>query len=70
MWNEYFPNSVIVGLDISVLTLDPQGYTNPENVNIEHADQANKYQLEKITKKYGNFDIIIDDGSHLSSHHM
>ena len=55
MWNEYFKNSLIIGVDINNLSLDVQGYSNIENVNIEQADQSNKYHLEKITKKIWKF---------------
>ncbi len=62
LWREYFINSRICGLDI-----DKKDFVI-QNVEIYQGDQNDKILLNKIAKKYGKFDIIIDDGSHVSKH--
>ena len=39
-----------------------------EGVELITADQTNIESLKKICEKYKSFDIIIDDGSHVSKH--
>ena len=39
-----------------------------EGTEIIQCDQNNKVLLNNIANKYGKFDIIIDDGSHISKH--
>lgn len=62
-FSEYFPNALIVGIDIN-----PDSYFEGERISIEIGDAANREFLESLVKKYGNPDIVIDDGSHFSSH--
>ncbi len=62
VWSEYFKNSKIVGLDIKPIRLDIK------NVELFFGDQTDTKFLTTIVNKYNNFDIIIDDGSHISSH--
>ncbi len=62
LWREYFINSNICGLDIDKKNFEIQ------NVEIYQGDQNDKKLLDTIAKKYGKFDIIIDDGSHVSNH--
>jgi len=62
LWREYFINANICGLDIEKKDFVIQ------NVEIFQGDQNDKNLLNKIAKKYGKFDIIIDDGSHVSKH--
>lgn len=63
MWRKYFPNAeLLVGIDI-----DPyckRWEDKEENIFIEIGDQVNKEFLLEVNKKYGPFDIIIDDGGH------
>ena len=61
LWNEYFTNANICGLDIDKKDFSIDG------VEIYQGDQNDKSLLNEIAKKYGKFDIIIDDGSHLLS---
>ena len=61
LWKEYFFNSKICGLDI-------EKDFNINDVEIYQGDQNDKALLNKIVNKYGKFDIIIDDGSHVSKH--
>ena len=62
LWREYFFNSNICGLDI-----DKKDFII-KDVEIYQGDQNDKILLNKIANKYGKFDIIIDDGSHVSKH--
>ena len=62
LWKEYFTNANICGLDIDKKDFSIEG------VKIYQGDQNDKSLLDEIAKKYGKFDIIIDDGSHVSSH--
>jgi len=61
-WKKYFPNSKIVGLDIKKVNF------TIKNVDLIEGDQSSTKILDKIIKKYNNFDIIIDDGSHFTKH--
>ena len=61
MWSDYFQNSHIVGLDINNKNLDL-----PSNVTFVHGSQVDHNILERIVKEYGPFDIVIDDGSHIT----
>src|SRR5688572_3890428 len=66
MWKEYFPNAHIVGIDIN-----PDSIRYQENrVSIQIGDQSDKDFLSGLITKYGKFDIIIDDGSHATAHHI
>lgn len=61
MWKNYFgKNSFIVGMDIDCECLN---YVE-ENVEVFIGDQSDTGDLSELVKKYGMFDIIIDDGSH------
>ena len=62
LWREYFVNAKICGLDIEKKDF------SIHNVEIFQGDQNDKNLLNKIAKNYGKFDIIIDDGSHVSKH--
>jgi hypothetical protein len=65
MWNEYFPNIELIGYDINP---DAKQFEK-ENVSIFIGDQNNPTHLEKCVETYGgNFDIIVDDGSHYGEH--
>jgi hypothetical protein len=60
LWKEYFLNSKsIIGIDISDEKID-QRYRNIDGVTINIGDAYD----EKFSKKFEQFDIIIDDGPH------
>lgn len=63
MWSEYFKNSKIIGADLFIKKLNL-----PKNVKTLTLDQSNLIQIEELGRSHGMFDIIIDDGSHISSH--
>ncbi len=63
MWKEYFPQGQIIGLDI----YDKSSLAE-ERIAIFQGDQGDEKCLEALAAEQGPFDIVIDDGSHLSGH--
>ncbi|MFG1950404.1 hypothetical protein [Micromonospora sp. NPDC048830] len=61
MWRHYFPRAVIYGLDI----VDKRPLDAPRVVTAR-GDQSKTEQLEEFARRHGPFDIVIDDGSHVS----
>lgn len=57
MWRRWLPKATIVGVDIH-----PQ-WSGPEAI-VETADASKADHIIPIAKKYGPFDLIVDDGSH------
>ena len=66
MWEEYFVNGEIVGVDVDSAKLQYQS----SRVTIEIADQSDVSELVRIGMAYGPFDIVIDDGSHFWDHQI
>src|SRR6266487_2878970 len=64
-WQAYFPFATIIGCDIRNKT-----QLSAFRTKIYVLDQSSKAQLEELRDKERAFDIIIDDGSHLSSHQI
>ena len=65
-WREYYPNATIIGIDI-----DPacKQFENPNNkVFVEIGSQDDPEFLNSISQKWGPFDMILDDGSHINRH--
>ena len=60
VWDEYFPNSEILGLDINSFDLTSQG-----KVVVDYIDQSNKVLVDEYSSKISEYDIILDDGSHV-----
>lgn len=65
MWEEYFGNPLIVGVDI----MDKKEYES-ENIKIIVADQSDFSQLKECLKYASEYDIIVDDGSHIIGHQI
>jgi hypothetical protein len=63
MWKEYFTNATICGLDI--VDKSPQ---NEDRIVTFQGDQRSEASLQRVSEMYGAFDVIVDDGSHVSSH--
>jgi len=59
-WRDYFPNANILGIDIK----DYCKRYEDDRIKIEIGDQKDKSFLTDLEKKYGPFEVIIDDGSH------
>ena len=62
LWRDYFSKAKICGIDIVKKDF------SINNVEILCGDQSDYNFLSEIVKKYEKFDVIIDDGSHLSKH--
>jgi hypothetical protein len=63
IWKAYFRNSQIVGID-----LYDKSHFSEHRIDIRQCDQADADRLIRLSNEYGGFDIIIDDGSHISEH--
>lgn len=67
LWRKYLhPASAIIGIDIdeSCRRFDCPA----ENVHVRIGSQADSVFLENVTREFGPFDVILDDGSHVCSH--
>ena len=64
-WQAYFPFATVIGCDIQ-----DKSKLATQRTKILILDQSSKHQLLELRKKEGPFDIIIDDGSHLSVHQI
>ena len=67
MWKDYFPNAIIYGIDI-----DPQCISSVEDrIEIIIGDQNNNTFLQNLVNKFSSgIDILLDDGSHITSHQI
>jgi cephalosporin hydroxylase len=65
MWEEYFENALIVGLDVDL----PQ-ITGCKRIVMHRGRQEDHECLKRISHENapGGWDIIIDDGSHVAAH--
>ena len=64
MWSEYLPQASIFGFDL----VDFTTFSN-DRIKIFQVDQGNRDALRQAAAAAGgNFDIIIDDGSHAAHH--
>ena len=62
-FNEYFTEGQIYGFDIMERFQFAGG-----RIHVERGDQSNKTFLKTVFPDVKEFDIIIDDGSHVTSH--
>lgn len=62
-WRDYFPHGHILGLDIEEkrLELGPR-------ITLVQGSQVDPEVIADLVKRYGPFDVIVDDGSHLNAH--
>jgi hypothetical protein len=63
MWKNYFPNSIIYGIDI----VDKKALES-DRIKIFQGSQDDEAFLKKVVKQTGKLDIVIDDGSHRNDH--
>lgn len=63
MWEAYFPKANIYALDF----YDKQAHAAPR-VKIFKGSQDDEALLTKIAGEIGRIDVVLDDGSHHSSH--
>nr|WP_294526647.1 class I SAM-dependent methyltransferase [uncultured Rhodopila sp.] len=64
-WRAFFPRGRFIGSDIEPKTRFERG-----RISTFLADQSRTTDLQLLCQKMGPFDIIIDDGSHLSAHQI
>ena len=62
-WKKYYYNAKILGVDI----IPECKKYEEDHINVEIGSQTDGVFLEKISKQYGPFDMILDDGSHINS---
>ena len=66
MWKEYFPNAEIIGVDI-----DPNCKQHEEErITCIIGDQNDEDFLKELRDKVGEYDILVDDGSHITKHQI
>jgi hypothetical protein len=68
LWRKYFrhPETVVVGIDISA---DCAVYESPTDaIYVRIGSQIDAVFLKNLVEEFGPFDVIVDDGSHISSH--
>lgn len=67
MWEEFFPNAMIIGLDI-----DTRFLFNTGRIRCYAADQSSPKSLYAALKLAGSasYDLIVDDGSHAIEHQV
>jgi hypothetical protein len=63
MWKRYFEKGTITGID-----LYNKSSLREDRINIVQGDQCDALFLQEVSRTYGPYDIIIDDGSHMQSH--
>lgn len=61
-WKEYFSESNIYGIDIDSKNKEYE----QDRIEIFIGNQADESFINEVVKKVGQFDIIIDDGSHVN----
>jgi len=66
MWEEYFQNSIIYGIDNNYEGLCPEKFDS-ERIIFTLCSQTDQKTLTELSEHVGGFDIIIDDCSHISS---
>ena len=64
-WSDYFKNSIVIGIDIHKININEKNLLR-DNIKVHQGSQSDKRFINKIINEYKGFDIIIDDGSHLS----
>lgn len=64
MWRNWFPKSLIVGLDISAPGEKALHLLGEHDIHIALGCQGNTGLLGRLCEEFGPFDVIIDDCSH------
>ena len=65
VWREYFPRAAIVGYDINDFSFFEQ-----ERTTVFRGDQGSREDLQRFIDQQASkgFELVLDDGSHASSH--
>jgi cephalosporin hydroxylase len=62
MWRDYFPNGVVHGIDVDPATTAHAG----ERIGVFVGSQGDARFLDHVVASAGDFDLVVDDGSHLA----
>lgn len=62
LWKNYFKNAHVYGLDINPVCIK----NDEKQIKVFIGSQNDSTVLKKMIDQVGNFDIIIDDGSHIN----
>lgn len=63
MWREYFTKAAIVGVDVDTGRARDDYI---EGTHIRQVDVTDEAALRRVIEEFGAFDVVIDDGAHLS----
>ena len=66
MWAQWLPNATIIGVDID---LSRCRIAESERVRVAQGDTMDAEFLASLITDFGPFDVVIDDGAHLVTHH-
>ena len=66
VWEEYFPNATLLATDIKPDCL----IRATERTQVSLVDQFDFFSMRDYADEHGPFDVVIDDGSHYSSHQI
>lgn len=66
VWKDYFPNAQIYGIDIDPACKEHEC----DRIKIFIGDQNDEVFLNKVKKEIGEYDILLDDGSHITKHQI
>jgi hypothetical protein len=67
MWRDFFPEATIYGIDIDLTKCNIQ---DRSRIVLYEGSQSNVDLLQKVIHDAGEFDIVIDDGSHVGDDAM
>jgi cephalosporin hydroxylase len=67
LWKAVFPSADVIGLDIKLRRWLTSGQTDDGVIYLE-GDQSDTVKLGDLARQHGPFDVVIDDGSHVSDH--
>jgi hypothetical protein len=59
MWRRYFPNATIIGVDIYPKSV------GGSRIRFAQGSQSDEAFVRSLIERYGPFDLVIDDGSHI-----
>lgn len=65
LWKAIFPSATVIGVDIKLRYWIRQT-PSPDGVVYLQGDQRDTERLEDIARSHGPFDLVIDDGSHVT----
>jgi hypothetical protein len=66
LWEEYFPNASIFGVDINPLCKKHE----TDRIKVFIGDQNDHEFLQDLRQRLGPIDILLDDGSHVTRHQI